>query len=71
MKVVNDEKRQESVKFEDLRPGECFRWSESVGDILLKTDYEQGAVSLMDGEYYCDLCGEDAFPVNTEVHIID
>ena len=71
MKVVNDVKEQEAIKFEDLPEGHCFRWGVSTTDLLLKTDYEHDAVSLINGEYYFDLCDEDVFPVNAEVHIID
>lgn len=71
MKIVNDKKEQEAEKFEDLPNGHCFRWDDVSFDILLKTDYEQDAVSLVDGEYYSNLCGEDIVPVNAEVHIVD
>jgi hypothetical protein len=59
------------TKYEDLEEGQCFKWSKDAENVLLKTDYEQDAVDLVDGEYYSDLCGEDVYPVEAEIHIIN
>lgn len=71
MNVVNDAAEQKPVKFEDLDEGQCFKWSKGESGIMLKTDCDQDAVDLTDGEYYSDLCGEDVYPVNAEIHIVN
>lgn len=72
MKIVNTEVEQEPIKFEDLEAGQCFKWNRSATtNIWMKTDYDQDAVDLGDGEYCSNLYGEDVFPVNAEVHIVD
>ena len=71
MEIVNDTVKQKSVKYEDVREGSCFKFSKDGTDVLMKTDFEQDAVSLIDGEYLSDLCGDNVFPVNAEVHIIN
>ncbi len=71
MEIVNSKAEQKSVKYEDVRIGTCFKFDKDSADIFMKTDYEQDAVSLIDGEYQYGLCGENVFPVNVEVHIVD
>lgn len=71
MKIVNDVTEQKPVKFEDLDEGQCFRWSKGGSIILMKTNYDQDAVDLLDGEYYSDLCDEDVYPVDAEIHIVN
>lgn len=70
MKIVNGIIEQKSVRYEDVNVGSCFKFSKDDTNVFLKTDYEQDAVSVINGEYYSNLCGEDVFPVNVEVHII-
>jgi len=67
MKVVRKNEKKK-VNFADLNKGDCFEW---VNSVLIKTDYEQDAVDLVDGTVYSGICGEDVYPVNAEVHIID
>lgn len=71
MRIVNVKAEQESVKFEDLDEGQCFKWGKDDDEVYLKTDYEQDAVNLETGEYFSNLCGEDVFPVDAEVHVIE
>ena len=69
MKIVDEVTEQKPVKFEDLDTGQCFKWARSGSTVMLKTDCDQDAVDLTDGEYYSNLCDEDVYPVNAEVHI--
>ena len=71
MKIVNTKTEQEPVKFEELDEGQCFKMHIADTEVWMKTDYDQDAVSLIDGEYYSDLCEEDVYPVNAEIHILD
>lgn len=67
MKVMeNNEKNL--VDFADLDAGDCFRYQ---GDLCVKSDYRQEAISLNDGTAYEDMCGERVTPVSAEVQIID
>jgi len=67
MKVIENNE-ENTVDFEELEPGDCFRWK---SNLLIKTDCEQDAVDLEDGSTYSDMCKEQVTPVNTEVRIID
>ena len=72
MKIVDNKAEVKLKKFEDLVNGQCFKWNISGNtDLLMKTDYEQDAISLIDGEYYSELCGDMVIPINAEVHIIN
>ncbi len=67
MKVTNG--MPESVKFEDLDEGQCFRWENSL---LIKTNCGQDAVDLADGAVYSDMCKESGItPANVEARVID
>lgn len=68
MKVVRNEKEIKEVNFADLNPGDCF---EHEGDLCIKSQYEQDAISLTDGEQYEDMCGDTVILVNAEIHITD
>jgi len=69
MKIVEDKKRP-GVLYESLNATDCFRLQENDNDLWLKTDFDQDAVSLVDGEYISDMCGETVFPVAVELHVI-
>ncbi|KKN71229.1 hypothetical protein LCGC14_0422720 [marine sediment metagenome] len=73
MKIVKPEKKElKSTLFEDLNEGDCFWFAaETDANIWMKTNYEQDAVNLIDGEYGSDLCGEAVYLVNAEIHIVD
>lgn len=70
MRIVNNKVEQKPMKFEDLDEGQCFKWSKNATCVWMKTDCEQDAVDLGDGEYLSNCCGEDVFPVDAEVHIV-
>ena len=71
MKIVKCEKKEsQKVLFEDLDEGACFWFAaETDANIWMKTNYEQDAVDLTDGEYRSDLYGELVYPVNVELHV--
>ncbi|MCK5611630.1 hypothetical protein KAR91_57700 [Candidatus Pacearchaeota archaeon] len=73
MKIVRHEKEESKrILFEDLDKGACFWFSDETDEnIWMKTNYEQDAVDLTDGEYRNKLCGETVYPVNIELHIFD
>lgn len=67
MKVLeNNEKNL--VDFTDLNAGDCFRYG---GRLYIKSDCDQEAVGLNDGDALCDMCDTMVTPVNAEVQIID
>lgn len=67
MKVIRSNERKE-VDFSSLKPGDCFeKW-----DILyVKSEANQQATGLKNGEACVNMCGVYVTPVNAEVHIID
>lgn len=67
MRVIENNEKN-TVDFAELKPGDCFRWGDSL---LIRTDYEQDAVDLEDGSTYSNMCGDQVTPVNAEVQIID
>lgn len=67
MKVLeNNEKNL--VDFADLNAGDCFRYR---GQVYVKSQCNQEAVGLSDGDAQEEMCGNMVTPVNAEVHIID
>ena len=67
MKVIENSK-ENTVDFAKLKPGDCFKWENSL---LIKTDYKQDAVDLETGAVYENICGEEITPINAEVRIIN
>lgn len=65
---INESKSNETVDFESLDEGQCFRWQNRL---MIKTDIGQDGVCLDNGEILCDMCDDVVTPVNAEVHIID
>lgn len=70
MKIVNDKQEATPVKYDNLDVGDCFRLKSDYQGLLVKTDYREGAVNLINGMYYNDLCGTDVYPVKVELHVI-
>ena len=73
MKIVRHKKKKpEKILFEDLDEGTCFWFAnETDENVWFKTDYEQDAVDLTDGEYRSDLCGQEVHPIDIELHVFD
>lgn len=65
--LENNEKNK--VDFAELDAGDCFR--DCDGELMIKTDWEQDAVSLEDGQVFGNFCGKEVTPVNAEVRVID
>lgn len=65
---IKENNEENTVDFAELESGECFRYQR---DLWVKTDYEQDAVCLQDGNVRADMCGEQITPINAEVQIID
>lgn len=66
---IKDKVEKDKVDFAELESGDCFR--DCDGELMIKTDWEQDAVSLEDGQVFSNWCGRAVTPVNAEVHIIN
>ena len=62
----NNEKN--TVDFEDLSAGDCFRYEKNL---YVKSSYSQDAIGLSDGHALCNMCDTQVTPVNAEVQVID
>lgn len=60
---INDQRIIKTTKYDDLEPGDTFMYQENL---CMKSDYEQDAMCLVDGESFSNMCGEDVIPVNAE-----
>jgi len=65
---ILENKEKNLVDFTDLSVGDCFRYD---GQLYIKSDCDQEAVGLVDGNALSELCNTRVTPVNAEVHIID
>jgi len=66
MEIV-DKTKGNTVYFEDLEPGDCFRYA---GGLYVKSQCGQEATGLEDGNALCDMCEDRVEPVNAEIHIV-
>ena len=66
---INENVEQNTVDFEMLNPGDCFK--DEDGDVMIKIDWEQNAVLLRNGVVFSSQCGKMVTPINAEVRIIN
>lgn len=67
MRVIENNEKN-TVNFTKLKSGDCFRWR---GNLYVKSECDQEAVGLTDGDALENMCGDQVTPVNAEVQIID
>ncbi len=67
MKIVKREK-EKTVDFVTLKPGDCFR---AFDQLYVKSQIDQDATGLENGDARVNMCGIYVVPVNAEVQIID
>ena len=65
---IKENNEKNTIDYEKLNAGDCFRFE---NEICVKSDFEQDAIRLVDGQMLSDMCGEMVTPVNAEVQIID
>ncbi len=54
----------QGVDFATLKPRDCFLY---MDELCMKAIKDQGAISLSDGAYLYDMCGEYVQPVDVEI----
>jgi len=67
MRVIKGTEKS-TVDFVTLKPGDCF---EKWGELYIKSQAEQQATGLENGEARVNMCGVYVTPVNAEVQIIN
>ena len=63
-KIIDKEKQSKTVDYADLEISDGFLYD---GEVCIKTDGEQNAVSLSNGEELCEMCGIQLIPVEIEI----
>ncbi len=66
MKIVKREEKK-TVDFVTLKPGDCFR---AFDQLYVKSQIDQDATGLENGDARVNMCSIQVTPVNVEVHII-